>query len=348
MEIRMSLKFGRMVRTVDSHTEGNPTRVVVSGVPVPPGETLLEKSQWQQRNDDDLRRMLNFEPRGSGLMCTVLLLPPMGPDADFAVIISEQDVYVPMSGHNIIGAAMTVVATGMVRATEPVTTVRFDTLAGLVSCDVAIEDGEIGPVSFNNVESFLIHDRASLHVEPYGELLVDIAYGGDMYAFVDADTLGMALAPDNDAQLIEVSGRVRRAVAEQLDISHPERPFINSCYQVLFTSEKATVGDYKQCILCPPGALDRSPCGTGTSARVALLYTRGEIGLNEPCKFEGPLGTYFLGEAISAESRGNVTFVTPRITGHSYLTGFHDFVLDPKDPLARGFRVGPTPRDFGD
>ena len=135
----MSMLYKRMVRTVDSHTEGNPTRVIVGGVPMPPGETLLEQSDWLQRNDDDLRRMLNFEPRGSGMMCSFLLLPPIDKAADFAVIISEQDVYVPMSGHNIIGTAMTVVATGMVKATEPVTHVRFETLAGLVDCAVAVD-----------------------------------------------------------------------------------------------------------------------------------------------------------------------------------------------------------------
>ena len=343
----MSMLYKRMVRTVDSHTEGNPTRVIVGGVPMPPGETLLEQSDWLQRNDDDLRRMLNFEPRGSGMMCSVLLLPPIDKAADFAVIISEQDVYVPMSGHNIIGTAMTVVATGMVKATEPVTHVRFETLAGIVDCDVVVENGRVGAVSFNNVESFLLHDQVRLDVETYGGLTVDVAYGGDMYTFVDADAIGVELAPDNDSQLIEVSGKVRRAVAEQLEIVHPERPFINSCYQVLFTSDKKTIGDYKQTILCPPGALDRSPCGTGTSARTALLFARGEIGLNEPRKFEGPLGTYMVGEVISHEIRDGVCFITPRITANSYLTGFHDFVLDLEDPLARGFRIGPTPKDFG-
>ena len=135
----MSLKFSRMIRTVDSHTEGNPTRVIVGGVPVPPGDTLLDKREWLQRTDDGLRRMLNFEPRGSGLMCSVLLLPAMSKEADFAAIIMEQDEYVPMCGHCIIGTAMTVVSTGMVTTTEPVTTVRFDTPAGLVTCDVAFD-----------------------------------------------------------------------------------------------------------------------------------------------------------------------------------------------------------------
>ena len=150
----MGLRFKRMVQTVDSHTEGNATRVIVGGVKTPPGATLLEKRAWLWRNDDGLRRMLNFEPRGSGMMCSVLLLPAEQPGSDFAVVIMEQDEYVPMCGHCIIGAATTVVTTGMVPVRQPVTTVRFDTPAGLVTCDVVVIDGKVERVSFNNVDNF--------------------------------------------------------------------------------------------------------------------------------------------------------------------------------------------------
>jgi len=264
-----------MVATIDSHTEGNATRVIVGGVPVPPGKTLLEKRQWLWRNDDALRRLLNFDPRGNGMMCSVLLLPPEQAGSDFAVVIMEQDVYVPMCGHCIIGTATTVVANGMVRVAEPVTTVRFDTPAGIVVCDVAVHNGAIGAVSFDNVESFLLKERVPLEVEGFRRLAIDIAYGGDFYAFVDADGLDLELSPHNDARLIEAWRRISAAVARQVPVVHPERPDIDACYQVLVTSARVTSGDVKQTILCPPGSLDRSPCGTGTSARVALMYTPG-------------------------------------------------------------------------
>ena len=340
----MGLRFKRLVQTVDSHTEGNATRVIVGGVKTPPGATLLEKRSWLWRNDDGLRRMLNFEPRGSGMMCSVLVLPAEQPGSDFAVIIMEQDEYVPMCGHCIIGTATTVVATGMVPVEEPVTTVRFDTPAGLVVCDVAVADGSIQHVSFNNVDSFLLHRGRPLEVEGFGRLTVDIAYGGDFYTFVDADPLGLALEPGNDGALIDAWRRISKAVAAQIPTVHPERPDITACYQVLFTSRRTTTGDVKHTILCPPGSIDRSPCGTGTSARVALMHTRGEIALAEPRKFEGVLGTYFTGEATAASRRNGVLYVTPRVTGRAYLTGFHQFVLDPVDPLPEGFRIGPTPR----
>src|SRR5271165_3427535 len=191
----MGIRYKRVVQTVDSHTEGNATRVIVGGVKVPPGATLLEKRAWLWQNDDGLRRMLNFEPRGSGMMCSVLLLPAEQPGSDFAVIIMEQDEYVPMCGHCIIGTATTVVATGMVPATEPVTRVRFDTPAGLVVCDVAVTNGSVESVSFDNVDSFLLHVEKPLNVEGIGQIKVDIAYGGDFYAVVDADPLNLALEP---------------------------------------------------------------------------------------------------------------------------------------------------------
>ncbi|MGH6944209.1 MAG: proline racemase family protein, partial [Geminicoccaceae bacterium] len=198
----MAGAYRRLIQTVDSHTEGNSTRVITGGYAMPPGRTLVEKRAWLWRHDDGLRRMLNFEPRGHGMMCSVLLLPPIAESADFAVIIMEQDEYVPMCGHCIIGTAMTVVTAGMVAAIEPITTVRIETPAGLVRCEVEVAQGRIGAVSFETVDSFLLHRDARVTVEGLGALTVDVAYGGDFYVMADADPLGLRLAPDNDAELI--------------------------------------------------------------------------------------------------------------------------------------------------
>jgi proline racemase len=282
------------------------------------------------------------------MMCSVLLMPPLADDADFSVIIMEQDEYVPMCGHCIIGAAMTVVATGMVSAKEPITTVRIETPAGLVTCEVEVADGQIGAVSFTNVESFVLHRDAEITVEGLGALTVDVAYGGDFYVMVDADPLGLRLAPDNDAALIAAAKKIIPAVNGQLAIRHPGRPDIDRCYQTLFTTARTATGDLKQTIVCPPGSLDRSPCGTGTSARLAALFSRGEIGLDQPLRFEGVLGTCFAGTALSAEERAGVLYVRPKVTGRAWLTGFHQFVLEPDDPLPQGFRIGFLPRPAPD
>ncbi len=342
----MATNFKRLIQTIDSHTEGNSTRVIVGGVPVPPGKTLLERREWLWRHDDGLRRMLNFEPRGHGMMCSVLVMPPIGEDADFSIVIMEQDEYVPMCGHCLIGVATTLVAGGMKAAVEPVTRLRIETPAGLVEAEVEFSDGRVGAVSFVNVESFLLHDRVSVEVPDLGTLTVSVAYGGDFYCFVDADALSLELAPHTEGALVAAAKKIMPAVNEQLDIRHPKRPDINRCYQTQFTSAKTTTGDFKQAIICPPGSIDRSPCGTGTSARVALLHTRGELPLGETRKFEGPLGTFFAGAPVSAERQDGVLYVRPRVTGRAYLTGFHQFVLESDDPLPRGFRIGPKPRDI--
>ena len=335
----------RTVRTVDSHTEGNPTRVIMEGVSVPPGDTLLEKQRWLAEHDDALRKILCFEPRGGGLMCAVLLMPPLEADSDYSVIIMEQDGYVPMSGHCIIGAATTVVETGLVAAQSPETVVRFDTLAGQVTCRVDWNGIRATSVTFDNVDCFLHRSGASIEVEGFGRLEADIAFGGDYYAIVDADKLNLQLRPDMDAELIAAYVVIREAVAEQVDIVHPEDPHINQCYQVQFTSGETRTGDYKQTILSPPGAIDRSPCGTGTSARLACLYSRGEIGLNESKRFEGVLGTCFTGQVTRAETRNGITYVTPRVTGSAFITGYHQYVLYEGDPFPTGFRLGPAPGD---
>jgi proline racemase len=336
--------FRRVIQTIDSHTEGNSTRVITGGYPIPPGRSLLEKRRWLWQHDDGLRRMLNFEPRGHGMMCSVLLMPPLADGADVSVIIMEQDEYVPMCGHCIIGTATTLVATGMVPAKEPVTAVRIETPAGLVGCEVAVASGRVGAVSFTNVESFLLHRDARIAAGDLGELTVDVAYGGDFYVLVDADPLGLRLTPDNDAALIAAARKIVPAVNAQLRIAHPERPDINRCYQTLFTSRETTTGDLKQTIVCPPGSLDRSPCGTGTSARIAALHARGEIALGQEVRFEGVLGTCFAGAAVSAQQRGGILYVRPKVTGRAWLTGFHQFVLEPDDPLPDGFRIGFPPR----
>jgi proline racemase len=340
----MAGAFRRVIQTIDSHTEGNSTRVITGGYPIPPGRTLLEKRRWLWQHDDGLRRMLNFEPRGHGMMCSVLLMPPLADEADFSVIIMEQDEYVPMCGHCIIGTATTLVASGMAPALEPVTTVRIETPAGLVSCAVEVANGRVGAVSFTNVESFLLHRDARIVVDGLGDLQVDVAYGGDFYVLVDADPLGLPLSPDNDAALIAAARQIIPAVNAQLRIAHPERADINRCYQTLFTSARTTTGDLKQTIVCPPGSLDRSPCGTGTSARVAALYTKGEIALEQPVRFEGVLGTCFTGTASSAAERGGILYVRPKVTGRAWITGFHQFVLEPDDPLPDGFRIAFPPR----
>lgn len=341
----MTNAFVRFIHAVDSHTEGNPTRVVLSGVPVPPGANVIEKNDWLKNNDDDLRRLLNFEPRANSMMCSVFVFPPTSAKADFSLVITEQDEYVPMSGHCIIGAATTVVATGLVKQREPETSVVFETLAGLVRCEVSVREHRVGPVSFRNVESFLLHEQLAVSTLDNESVSVDVAYGGCFYAMVDADALGLELTPMNERSIISQARAIIRDLNSRYEIRHPDFPYITRCYQTLFYSKRCSQGDVQQVIVAPPGALDRSPCGTGASAHLAALIARGLVQQGETVEFEGLLGTKFNACAVELGSRDGRTNIIPEVSGRAYITGFHQFVLDADDPFPAGYRIGDPPRD---
>lgn len=340
----MTVTFERVIHTVDTHTEGNPTRIVVGGVAVPPGTTVTEQNDWLKFNDDALRRLLNFEPRGNPMMCSVLILPPISEKADFSVVITEQDEYVPMSGHCIIGAATAVVATGLVKRSEPVTVVSFETPAGLVKCEVSVDDGRIGAVTFENVESFLLREGLEVDAGEAGPTCVDVAYGGCFYAIVDADALGVDISPRNETGIIAAARALIGDLNSRYEILHPQKPEISQCYQTLFYSQRSA-GHVRQAIVAPPGALDRSPCGTGASAHLATLFAKGLVEEGRAVNFEGPLGTIFTGRVSGIVQRDGRSHIVPRVSGRGYITGFHQFVLDADDPFPEGFRVGDPPRD---
>ena len=339
------MRLARAVQTVDSHTEGNPTRVVLGGVPVPPGRSLAERQDWLKDRDDGLRQLLNFEPRGSGMMCTALVMPPFGDEAAFSVLLLEQDEYVPMCGHCMIGVATTVVETGMVSANDGDTEVVFETIAGLVTSVVHVRDGGVQGVTIRNVPAFLLHREAHVTTPTFGHIAVDVAFGGDFYAIVDADALGLDPIPANEADAARMAREIIVAVNSQLTILHPDDPSINRCNETLFTTKRIRSGDVRQAILSPPGAYDRSPCGTGSCARLAAMFTRGEVTEHQQIRFEGLLGTYMVGEVDSVENRDNRVWIHPLLTGRAYLTGFHTFILDRDDPFPRGYRIGAQARD---
>jgi len=330
----------RRVSVIDSHTEGNPTRVVLGGVDIPPGASIRERVAWLREHDDALRRFLNFEPRGNPMMCSVLLLPPQHPDADLAAIIIEQDEYVPMCGHCIIGAATTAIHAGLVPMTGDRTTVRFETVAGVVECSVDTSRGTAGAVTFRNVESFLLLQDQPLRLPNHGVVPVDIAFGGDFYAIASADRLGLRLVPSAESQLAEAAGEITDAVNRQLEVSHPERPDIARCYEVMLTTQQVGPGRFRHAVISPPGVLDRSPCGTGTSARLATLFSKRQVGLASTHLFEGILGTTFAGSVMSSEVRGGLEYVRVSIGGRAYITALSTLLLDTDDPFPAGYRIG--------
>ena len=279
-------------------------------------------------------------------MCSVLLMPPMVPEADFSIIIMEQEGYVPMCGHCAIGTATTIVAQKLVKVVEPVTEVVLHTLAGLVRTRVQVENGEPVSVTLVNVESFLLLEDQEINVEGVGKVTIDVGYGGDFYPIVDADALALELTAANEPAIVRMAQKIRASVQSSLEVVHPENPEINECYQVQFVSRKTRSGGHiRNTVVAPPGAMDRSPCGTGTSALTARAVLKNEIALGDEYIVEGPLGTYFKGRIVNSEERDGVLYHRPEVTGRAFITGFHQFVLSDRDPFPKGFQVGVSPPD---
>jgi len=323
------------ITTIDSHTGGNPTRVVVSGVDPIAGTTVLAKRETLRLQNDSLRRVLVHEPRGGGLMCAVLVLEPCDPLADASIIFLEQDEYPPMSGHSTIGVAMTLVETGMVARTEGRTRVVLDTPAGLVTAWVDTHGETTGPVTLEMPPSFVAAEHVP--IDGHEGVTVDIAYGGDYYACVDAASLGLKLRRDNTDAIKLAAAGIRQSLATRR-FPHPTRPYINRVYYVLFWENvTGETRHTRNVVICPPSVVDRSPCGTGTASLLALMHHRGSISVGEHLINEGILGTAFDGCIDRLDTIEGIPTVIPRVTGTAYITGFHQFLVDRRDSLPTGF-----------
>ncbi|HHY37432.1 MAG TPA: proline racemase [Clostridia bacterium] len=335
------MRFSRLISTIDTHTAGEPTRNVIGGIPYIPGKTMSEKMLYLKDNMDWLRTMLMYEPRGHGVMSGAILTQPCDPQADVGVIYIEVGGYLPMCGHDTVGCCTAMVEAGIVPVTEPVTKIVLDTPAGLVSVNVAVKDNVAKSVTFKNVPSFLYASDVKVNVPGYGEVRMDIAYGGNFYAIVEAASVGLTLIPENAAEIIRTAKVIKDAVNAQMEVKHPEKPFIDRLTHVQFygppTHPEAHV---KNTVVFPPGAIDRSPCGTGTSAKVATLYAKGELKLGEEFVHESLIGTIFRAKAVEEAKAGPYSAVLPEVTGSAYVTGIHQFVVDPEDPLKNGFLLG--------
>ncbi|NJC24099.1 proline racemase [Arthrobacter pigmenti] len=331
------MKTRRIFHAVDSHTEGMPTRVITGGVGTFPGSTMAERRQWFIENSDSLRTLLMYEPRGHASMSGAILQPPTRPDADFGVLFIEVSGLLPMCGHGTIGVATVLVETGMVEVTEPVTTIRLDTPAGLVVAEVAVDDGAATSVTIRNVPSFALALDQSVSVDGLGKVAYDIAFGGNFYAVVDLESLGLPFERSAKNQLLGAGLRIMDAINVQAPPVHPERPDIVGCHHVYLKAPGSTAAHSRHAMAIHPGWFDRSPCGTGTSARMAQLHARGELALNTDFVNESYIGTQFIGRLIGKTTVGPFEAVVPTITGRAWLTGTAQYFLDPSDPFPAGF-----------
>lgn len=329
----------RLIHAVDSHTEGMPTRVVTGGVATIPGSSMLERRDWAKRHLDDVRGLLMLEPRGHSAMSGVVLQPPTRPDADWGVLYMEPTGYLSMCGHATIGVATVLAETGMVTVKEPVTTIRLDTPAGLVEARVSVSAGRARSVTLTNVPSFVVALDQTVDVPGLGMVRYDMAYGGNFYPIVEAASLGLSLDRCRKSQLIDAAVRIAAAVNDQSMPVHPSNSEIRSAHSVLFTDSQGGGPLGRNAVVTTPGYFDRSPCGTGTSARMALLHAVGQLDLGESFVSESLLGTHFTGRLIATADVHGVPAVIPTITGRAWITGFGQYLLDPDDPFPAGFTL---------
>ncbi|HEY6887124.1 MAG TPA: proline racemase family protein [Solirubrobacter sp.] len=336
------MRTARVIHCVDAHAEGEPSRIIVGGVLDVPGTTMLEKARWLEREGDWLRRLCLFEPRGSAPLSADLVLPSAHPEADAGFIIMESSSYEGMSGTNTINTAAVLLETGMVSMVEPVTSLVLEAPAGLVRVSAECADGVVGPITFENVPSFCTALDAVVEVPEVGTLRVDVAYGGAWCAFVDATALGFEIVPDEARSLGELGERIRPHAAEQLAaaLTHPLEDALSYLSFIVFVAPPRVGGDARHATIVSPGRLDRAPTGTATSARIAVLDQRGTMG--ETYVAESVIDTRFTGRIVGRAQVGDVDAVVPAITGRAWITGFHQLVVDPTDPLAAGFKLPDT------
>lgn len=334
------MRSKRVISIVCCHAEGEVGDVVIGGVIDVPAKSMHGKLVRYMAEKDHLRQLLLQEPRGRLEMSVNLVVPPCRPDADAGFLIMAPGDWVPMSGSNCVCTTTVLLETGIVPMKEPVTQVRLDTAAGLVVATAECQDGKCKSVSFDNVPAFVYALDKEINVPGLGKVVVDIAYGGQWYVLVQADALGVLVETVNADRLIDLGKRLKSAVLAECMPTHPENPAICGINNVVITEplvdgpEGKTV---KHTVIVTPGRLDRSPCGTGSSSRLAILHARGLVRVGEPVKFRSIINTQFIGHIRGMAKVGDLDAVLPTIKGRAWITAEKNVHLDPEDPFPTGF-----------
>ena len=347
------MKVSNMIHAVDLHACGEPGRVIVGGVLDVPGETMFDKMQHLSQKADSLRLRMLREPRGYPAANCNLILPSNNPDAVAGFVIMEQTEYPGMSGTNTICVVTTLIETGMVEVNEPFTEFKLDTPAGLISIEAEVRNGKAINVTFENVPAFSVYSNESIYVPEIGEVKVDVAYGGMFYVILDSEELGLKLTPDNGGKIVRNAEMVKAIASEKLPVVHPENKDISGITIAVVsgppdnpdaTLKNAVVVSTGKLDWDRPetwkGVIDRSPCGTGTCAKMASLFEKNKLDLETDFIHEGILGTTFTGRLVKKTKVGNYDAVVPTITGRAWITGFAQYVLDDSDPFPEGYTIG--------
>jgi trans-L-3-hydroxyproline dehydratase len=326
------------VTTIDAHTEGEPFRVITGGLPAILGDSILARRRWAMEHLDSLRRTLMWEPRGHADMYGCIVTPPVTPGADIGVLFLHNEGFSTMCGHGIIGLATVALETGMLPMRPPETTIRIDTPAGLVTAHARVAGRRVRGVRFHNVPSFALDLDQRIDVPGLGRIRYDLAFGGAFYAYVAAEDAGVRCEPEKFRALIERGIAIKRAVAGGRPIPHPFEKDLSFLYGVVFTepARSAEAHSRNVCVFAD-GEVDRSPTGTSVSARLAIHHARGEIAAGDRIVIESIIGSRFAGSVVETTRFGPHDAVIPEVEGSAHITGRHEFLVDPEDPLREGF-----------
>ena len=335
----MTAPAARTLSVIDYHTEGEPMRIVVGGVDAVPGATLMERSEYLAAHGRDLLGFTLYEPRGHAAMCGAILTEPVAPEADAGVLFIEPLGPVHMCGHGAIALGAMLVESGRVAAApDGDATVTLETPAGLVACRVRVAVGQPTSVTIRNVPAFSVALDRTVEIAGLGAVRFDLAYGGHFYALVEAAPLGLTLDPKEAPRLVEIGERIRLAIEATVPLVHPAMPAARGLLYVQFYEPaRRPDAQYRNAVVVAPAGLDRSPCGTGTSARLANLHARGRLGVGEGFGHESIIGSLFTGRIAGLTQVAGTAAVVPEITGRAWMTGRSTLTLDPSDPFPGGF-----------
>ena len=347
----MSIKIA--LEAIEVHAEGEPSRVITSAADLVQGETMAERFDYCRAELEGLRRLILHEPRGYPGQCAVFVLPPVNPGSAFGVVVIEQGGFTPMSGSNTMCTVTAMLESGRVPMVEPVTEVRIDTAVGTITTLASVSGGKVTRVKVVNVPAFVVGLDVPLDVPEFGPVGVDVIFGGQFFVQARAADLGLDLDPSRGRELTRAAALLKLAASEQVSVRHPLNPSIDHINLVmLHTGDRSPGRPDRNATVMTNGALraddprtwtcalDRSPCGTGTCARMAALYARGQLGIGEQFRHRGIIGSEFVGELTGTTTIGPCAAVLPRVTGRAWVTGYTRWVLDDTDPFPTGFTVG--------
>jgi proline racemase len=339
------MRWNRVLNVVEAHAAGEVGKVVTGGFPFVPGETMFDKRTYIEEHLDHIRKLLLFEPRGGVVHSANILMPPTLPEADMGYVIAESTEYPAMSGSNTICTATVLLETGIVPMHEPVTELVLESPAGLITLAGECRAGKVTGVKFVNQPAFVYHQAAPIEVSGLGTVVVDVAWGGMAYVLADAGKLGFELTPDEGRDLCVAGEQLKQAAREQLTAVHPLHPEFPGITQAEFVGplrREDGVLVSRNAVVVTPGRLDRSPCGTGTSARLAVLHAAGLIEPGERFVHESVIGTRFDSRIEELTTVGSYPAVVPSVTGQAWITELSQVGLDPSDPFPEGYTLSDT------